>query len=80
VVGRSSDQVAAAAKLLTETLGQASNDQLLDDWPQLRIENVRSGFDIGQKELRAIIRKKEPVTAAIERLALERSAMLAARK
>ena len=79
-VGDSSDQVSAASKFLTETLEQGSDDRLLDDWPQARVENVRSGFEIGEKELKAVIRKKEPVTVAIERLAVERSAMLAARK
>ena len=79
-VGGSGDEVSGAAKFLAETLGQVSSDQLLDDWPESRIENVRSDFGIGERELRAVMRKREPVTSAIERLAVERSAMLAARK
>ena len=79
-VSDSSDQVYGASKFLEEALGQGSDDKLLDDWPESRIENVRLGFDIGERELKAIIRKREPVTSAIERLAVERSAMLAARK
>jgi tRNA threonylcarbamoyladenosine modification (KEOPS) complex Cgi121 subunit len=79
-VGHSGDQVSGAAKFLAETLGQGSNDQMLDDWSESRVDNVRLGFDIGERELRAVMRKREPVTSAIERLAVERSAMLAARK
>jgi KEOPS complex subunit Cgi121 len=79
-VGDSGDQVSGTAEFLAETLGQESNDRLLDDWSESRIESVRSGFDIGERELRAVMREREPVSAAIERLAVERSAMLAARK
>jgi tRNA threonylcarbamoyladenosine modification (KEOPS) complex Cgi121 subunit len=79
-VGESTDQLWAASKFLTNMLGQAGEDQLLDKWPQTRIDNVRLGFDIGDKELRAATRKKEAPTVTIERLAVERSAMLAGRK
>jgi KEOPS complex subunit Cgi121 len=79
-VGASAEEISAAANSLAETLGLSDNDQLLDDWPLERIKNVRSGFEIGEKELKAVIRKREPVSAAIERLAVERSAMLAARR
>ena len=79
-VGSSTNEVSAAAGLLREMLGQDGNDQLLDDWPQLRVENVRSGFDIGAKELRAIARKSESVDVALGRVAIERSAMLASRR
>ena len=79
-VGDSNDQVLTVAKFLADILGQGSDDQLLDDWPQTRIESVRSSFEIGDKELTAVVQKNEPVTRTIERLATERSAMLAARK
>ena len=79
-VGASAEEVSSAASSLGETLRVSENDQLLEDWPAARIKNVRSDFEIGEKELRAVIRKREPLTAAIERLAVERSAMLAARK
>jgi tRNA threonylcarbamoyladenosine modification (KEOPS) complex Cgi121 subunit len=72
------DQVVAAAGFLTDVLGQGSEDHLLDAWPRKRIENVCSSFDIGEKELKAIIRKGETLEGAIERLAVERSAILAA--
>jgi len=78
-VGNSSNQVSATGNYLEQMLGQHGRDDLLDDWPRSRIANVRSGFEIGDKELKAIIRTKEPITSAIERLAIERSAMLALR-
>ena len=78
-VGSSNNQVSATGNYLEQVLGRHGRDDLLDDWPRSRIENVRSAFEIGDKELKAIIRGKEPITNAIERLALERSAMLALR-
>jgi len=80
VVGDHRDHVLAASNFLAETLGQDSEDKLLDDWPRQRIMNVRSSFDIGDKELGAIIRKNETEAMTVERLAVERSAMLATRK
>ena len=76
-VGSSRNQVLAVGNYLEQVLGQPGRDDLLDDWSRVRIENVRSGFEIGEKELHAIIRGKESITSAIERLAIERSAMLA---
>ncbi len=76
-VGSSSNQVSATGNYLEQLFGQPASDALLDDWPPSRIENVRSGFQIGDKELKAMIRRKEPITSVIERLAIERSAMLA---
>jgi len=78
-VGNSRNQVLATGNYLEQVLGQHGRDDLLDDWPRVRIENVRSSFEIGSKELKAIIRGKEIVTSAIERLAIERSAMPALR-
>jgi len=80
VVSGSDTEVSSVARFLGETLGQASDDQLLDDWSESRIANVRSGYNIGDLELKAVIRKKEAVPAALERVAVERSALLAARK
>ncbi len=78
-VGSSSDQVSTTGNYLEQLFSQHARDDLLDDWSPSRIQNVRSGFQIGDKELKAIIRKKETITSAIERLAIERSAMLALR-
>jgi len=79
-VGASSEEVLAAAQFLAATLGKDSADLLLDEWSKQRIENVRSSFDIGEKELEAIIQENETQAEVIERLAVERSAMLAGRR
>ena len=79
-VGANRADVLAAANFLATTLGRDSEDGLLDEWSPQRIENVRSSFDIGDKELGAIIQKNESETMAVERLAVERSAMLAAKR
>ena len=76
----SADELSAMPSFFNDLLGAQCDDGLLDDWSPVRIENVRSGFEIGEKELRAIARKEEPVTASIERLAIERSALVAAKK
>jgi hypothetical protein len=80
VVAGSSHEAQAVVSLFEKELGKGSNDQLIDDWPTPRIANVRTGFSIGDAELKAAIRKGEPLTSTIERLAVERSAMLAAKK
>lgn len=80
VVGGSLDQVQAGANFLSSELGQDSEDELLNDWPPKRIANIRFEFDIGEKELEAVIRENETEPMAIERLAVERSAILAAKK
>jgi tRNA threonylcarbamoyladenosine modification (KEOPS) complex Cgi121 subunit len=79
-VGGSSRQVSDAGAFLVQALGQGNQDELLDDWPPERVEKVRSVFEIGDKEVKAVIRKSELVTSAIERLAIERSALVAVRK
>jgi tRNA threonylcarbamoyladenosine modification (KEOPS) complex Cgi121 subunit len=79
-VGNSRDRVREVASFLSTALGQASQDELLDDWQRQRTKSVRTAFDIGEKELKAILRNNETEWMAIERLAVERSAMLAAKK
>jgi len=74
------DRVLAAGNLLAVTMGRESDDRPLDDWTQQRIKNVRSGYEIEDKELEAVIQENETETMVIERLAVERSAMLAAKK
>jgi len=79
-VGSNRGHVQAAAGFLSNALGRPSQDELLDDWQRHRIKSVRSAFDIDEKELDAVIRKNETEWLAVERLAVERSAMLAAKK
>lgn len=79
-LGKSRDQVLNAATLLSELVNRENLDALVDEWNPERIRNVRSLLDIRDKELKATIRKEEPTPKALERLAIERSALLAIKK
>jgi len=80
LVGKNKEETLVVANLLSQILQQKSNDDLIDQWSSERIENVLSLFDIGPKELKATLRESEPREQAVERLAIERSALLAVRK
>jgi len=80
LVGRSEQDVSAAAELLSRIIGQQGSDKLVDSWSSERIRNVRAIFEIGSKELRATLRENETKTQAVERLAIERSALLTIRR
>jgi tRNA threonylcarbamoyladenosine modification (KEOPS) complex Cgi121 subunit len=79
-VGPSANEVSATATFLEEIMQRKSADQLLDEWPTTRIQNVRSAFDIRDKELNAILDEREKPIRGLERLAIERSALLAVKK
>ena len=79
-VGPSLNEVSAAGTYFAEALQHECVDKLLDEWPTNRIQNVRSALDIRDKELNAILRESEEPTKGIERLAIERSALLAVKK
>lgn len=55
---------------------EKDDDSLLDKWTSLRKSKVVRTFGIGDKELKAALREGEVIEKAIERLAIERSAML----
>lgn len=78
--GESKEIVLEAAAKLRELFKKEDNDELLDQWDRGRVDNVRSVLAIGDKELRALRHKNEDLAKAVERLAIERSAMLAIRK
>ena len=80
LVGKTEEEVLGATESLCQTLAQKSNDGLIDHWSAERIQNVLSLFEIGSKELRATLRKNEAKAQAVERLAIERSALLTVRK
>lgn len=80
LVGKSEEEVSAGAELLGQILNQRSDDELIDHWSPVRIDNVLAIFGIGPKELKATLRKDEGKVQAIERLAIERSALLAVKK
>ena len=80
IVSKSREQVLNAAGALREILKKEESDQLVDEWDKERIEHVRSALGIGDKEIRATLRKNEDPAKAVERLAIERSAMLTIKK
>ena len=80
VVGQEEPSVASAVELVSENVGGASDDSILDDWSPTRIRNVRSIFGVGTKELEATLKKDESVSLGIQRLAIEKSALLTIRK
>lgn len=79
-VGPTREEVIAAGNLLEELLNAKSTDELLDSWPSERTEAVKTGFGISPNELAATIRRNEDTSKAIQRLAIERSALLTVRK
>jgi tRNA threonylcarbamoyladenosine modification (KEOPS) complex Cgi121 subunit len=79
-VSHKREEAVAAGDLLEELFNVKSTDELLDSWPSERVESVKSGFGISSKELAATIRRNEDTSKAIERLAIERSALLTIRK
>jgi tRNA threonylcarbamoyladenosine modification (KEOPS) complex Cgi121 subunit len=80
IVGPSRETVLAAAELLEQVLGVKNTDELLDSWPSDRIECVQQSLGITAIELSATLLKGEDVRESIERLAIERSALLAVKK
>jgi len=72
---KNTDQTQVTA-LLEEIFGGKDDDSLLDRWTSLRKSKVIRTFGIGDKELKATLREGEVDAKAIERLAIERSAML----
>jgi tRNA threonylcarbamoyladenosine modification (KEOPS) complex Cgi121 subunit len=80
LVAPSDEEALGAAHLLSEILKLKSSDELMDQWSIERIENVLSLYGIGSKELKATLKKNEAKEQALERLAIERSALLTVRK
>jgi len=79
-IGNSNEEISALEVFFEQILKERSRDALLDEWSPERVEKVRSIYGVGLKELEATIRKNETPFKAIERLAIERSALLAVRK
>ena len=80
VVGDSREKALNSAGALREILKKEESDQLVDEWDRTRIEHVRSALGIRDKEIGATLRKNEDPAKAVERLAIERSAMLTIKK
>jgi tRNA threonylcarbamoyladenosine modification (KEOPS) complex Cgi121 subunit len=80
VVGTSKKDVNGSAQLITKLLNKENRDEMVDQWSDERLKNVRAVYDIGSKELQATVRKGEGSAKAVEHLAIERSALLAIKK
>jgi tRNA threonylcarbamoyladenosine modification (KEOPS) complex Cgi121 subunit len=65
---------------LVDAFRKKADDTLLDSWTKQRRASVQGVYGISNKELGAATRENEKVERAIERLAIERSAMLAIAK
>jgi tRNA threonylcarbamoyladenosine modification (KEOPS) complex Cgi121 subunit len=79
-VGPSRMAAIAARDLLEQLLGVRCVDELLDSWSADRIDAVQKNFGIASEELSATMREGEDACKAIERLAIERAALLTVRK
>lgn len=80
VVGTSKEEINGSGELVSRLLNEESCDETVDQWSDERLKNVCAVYDIGPKELQATLRKGEDSAKAVERLAIERSAMLAIKK
>jgi tRNA threonylcarbamoyladenosine modification (KEOPS) complex Cgi121 subunit len=78
--GMAKEQVIEVASALRELLKMEESEELLDRWDRKRLDQVRSVFRIGDKEIGATLRTNEELVRAVERLAIERSALLAIKK
>ena len=65
---------------LVDAFKKKADDKLLDKWTKQRRASVQGVYRISSKELIAAARENEKIEKAIERLAIERSAMLAIAK
>jgi tRNA threonylcarbamoyladenosine modification (KEOPS) complex Cgi121 subunit len=79
-VGTSKEEINGSGELVSRLLNEERRDEIVDQWSDERLKNVCAVYDIGPKELQATLRKGEDSAKAIERLAIERSALLAIKK
>ena len=79
VIAPSDEAIMSIVNLLIERFNRKDDDGLLDIWTKQRTASVQRIFGIGMKELKATCGSGD-VGRAIEKLAIERSAMLAVAK
>jgi tRNA threonylcarbamoyladenosine modification (KEOPS) complex Cgi121 subunit len=78
-IASTEQEITTIVNLLIEKFNRNDDDKLLDIWTKERRASVRRVFGIGIKELKATYRVGG-MDMAIEKLAIERSAMLAIAK
>ena len=79
-IASSDEAITKISNLLIEKFNRKDDDRLLDIWTKERRASVRRVFSIGTKELKATTQGRKEMDRAIEKLAIERSAMLAIAK
>jgi len=67
-------------KHLAKSFNQECNDDLLDEWTEQRCEAIRGLFGMTDKEIQTVTRSGDSVRHSIQRLAIERSALLVVKK
>ncbi len=65
---------------LTKSFNQKCNDDLLDEWTEQRSRAIRELFKMTDKEIQTVTRSGDSIRKSIQRLAIERSALLAVKK
>ena len=65
---------------LTKSFNQECNDDLLDEWTEQRSQAIRGLFKMTDKEIQTVTRSGDSIRKSIQRLAIERSALLAVKK
>jgi len=78
-VGGSEESIRSFSDKLPSLTNTRSDNALLDHWSQEKIENLISTFKISEKEIQAMSGKKTPRGEAIQRLIIERVALLPTR-
>jgi tRNA threonylcarbamoyladenosine modification (KEOPS) complex Cgi121 subunit len=65
---------------LAKSFHQGCDDVLLDEWTEQRCEAVRGLFEMTDKEIQTVTRSGDSSRKSIQRLAIERSALLVVKK
>jgi len=77
----SSPEIFSAVKEhLANSFSQECNDDLLDEWTERRCEAIREHFGMTDKEIQTVTRSGDSIRKSIQRLAIERSALLVVKK
>jgi len=77
----SSDEIFPSIKEhLAKSFNEDCNDELLDEWTEERCKRVRETFGISDKEIETVTRSGDSIQQSIQRLTIEKSALLIVRK
>jgi tRNA threonylcarbamoyladenosine modification (KEOPS) complex Cgi121 subunit len=77
----SSDEIFPLIKEhLAKSFDEDCNDELLDEWTEERCERVRETFGLSDKEIATVTRRGDSNQQSIQRLTIEKSALLIVRR